>query len=191
MRETIQESIARLPRFQRAPDRVTRRFRNLKHNADILPKLQTQLETALNAYERFETVVYDCQGINDSGSDICVQIDPDRKDPHLICFQVKSFEDITKNAYLQELKAQRDDSFRKVRGLQHYFIILCTDVSKHRERIRSIMAEFRSAERTEVIEPAYAYTFLNLPNTRIEALVTRLMEYEDYVFRQGGCPTFS
>ena len=137
----------------------------------------------LEAYGRFEPVVYDCQGINDSGSDVTVRVNPQSKDPQLICFQVKSFDDLTKPTYLQELKAQRDDSFRKVRGLLHYFIILCTDAVKHREKIRSVAAEFRSAERTEVIEPGYAYTFLNLPKTRIEALVTRVMEAEDYVFQ--------
>ena len=183
MREEIQDSITRLLRFQRAPEKITKKFRHLKHNADILPKLQKQLEMVLDACGKFEPIVYDCQGINDDGSDIAVRFNPQGINPELICFQVKSFRDLEKASYMQELKAQRDDSFRKVGGLHSYFIVLCTDGAQHKNRIRNIMAEFRSGERTTVIEPAYAYTFLNLPQTRIEAFVTRLMEAEDYVFR--------
>ena len=50
--------------------------------------------------------------------------------PELICFQAKSFDDLAKKSYMQELKAQRDDSFRKVLGIHYYFLLLCTD-SKH------------------------------------------------------------
>ena len=33
----------------------------MKHNAGILPKLQTQLELVLNAHGRFHEVIYDTQ----------------------------------------------------------------------------------------------------------------------------------
>ncbi|MFL5561015.1 MAG: hypothetical protein ACJ79K_06045 [Gemmatimonadaceae bacterium] len=138
----------------------------------------------LASYGKFEPVVYDTQGINDDGSDLVLRCRPENSDgdPELICFQVKSYDDLLKKTYMQELKAQRDDSFRKVIGLRHYFLILCTDESLHRKKLRNIMAEFRSADRTEVIEPAFAYTFLHHPNTRVDALVKRAMEAEDYVF---------
>jgi hypothetical protein len=161
MRDTILDSITRLLRYQRTPESVTAKFGHLRHNADMLPSLQTQLETVLNAHGKFEPVVYDCQGINDDGSDIAVRFDPQSNNPELICFQVKSFQDLARPHYMQELKAQRDDSFRKVRGLRHYFIVLCTDAAKHKDRVRNVVSEFRSADRTEVIEPAYAYTFLH------------------------------
>jgi len=187
MPESIQDSIRRLIRYRRAPDRATSVLRQWKHNADILPRLQTQLETLLDAYGKFEPVVYDTQGIHDDGSDIVVRCRPKSEDrsPELICFQIKSFDDLGKKSYLQELKAQRDDSFRKVMRLSQYFIVLCTDSLKHKDRIRHVMAEFRSADRTEVIEPAFALTFLLHPKSRIEAVVTRSMQADDYVFKSA------
>ena len=185
MRESLQDSITRLLRYQRVPARATKLFRSWKHNSDILPKLQTQLEMVLDAYGKFEPVVYDTQGPRDDGSDVVLRYRP-RDSPdtfELICFQVKSFDDLAKTGYMQELKAQRDDSFRKVGGMRHYFLILCTDSEAHKDRVRNIMAEFRSADRTEVIEPGFAYTFLHHPKTRVEALIKRAMEEEDYVFQ--------
>lgn len=187
MPEPLKDTIRRLLRYQRAPVRATRQFRKWKHNADILPKLQTQLEMLLDAYGKFEPVVYDTQGIHDDGSDVVLRYCPEsgEKEFELICFQVKSFDDLLSKAYMQELKAQRDDSFRKVIGLQWYFLLLCTDNEKHKDKIRSISSEFRSADRTEIIEPAFAYTFLHHPKTRVEALVKRTMEADDLVFRRA------
>src|SRR5689334_13143362 len=149
MRETILDSITRLLRYQRAPGRITRMFRTWKHNIDTLPRLQQQLEMLLEAYGKFEPIVYDTQGIHDDGSDIVLRCYPEGSatESELISFQVKSFDDLAKKTYLQELKAQRDDSFRKVIGMRYYFIMLCTNAEAHREKIRSIMSEFRSADR--------------------------------------------
>jgi hypothetical protein len=144
-----------------------------------------QLELLLEAYGKFEPIVYDTQGILDHGTDLVLRYrsETSAEEPDLLCFQVKSFDDLSKKTYMQELKAQRDDSFRKVIGLRHYFLVLCTDAEEHKDRVRNIMAEFRSADRTEVIEPAFVYTFLNHPKTRVDALVKRVMEAEDLVFR--------
>jgi hypothetical protein len=187
MRESIQDSVTRLLRYQHAPEKATSLFRTLKHNADILPKLQAVLEMILQAYGKFEDVVYDVQGPRDDGSDVVLhcRAKDDEAEPELISFQVKSFDDLAKKNYMQELKAQRDDSFRKVRGLRYYFLLVCTDSKAHRDRVRNIMAEFRSADRTEVIEPTFAYTFLNHPKTRVDAFIKRLMEADDFVFRRA------
>lgn len=183
----MQDSITRLLRYQHAPEKTTSLFRTLKHNADLLPKLQAVLEMVLQAYGKFEDVVYDMQGPRDDGSDVVLRCRAknDGAEPELISFQVKSFDDLAKKNYMQELKAQRDDSFRKVRGLRYYFLLVCTDGKAHRDRVRNIMAEFRSAVRTEVIEPTFAYTFLHHPKTRVDAFIKRLMEADDYVFRRA------
>ena len=86
---------------------------------------------------------------------------------------------------MQELKAQHDDTFRKVIGLQQYFLFLCTDETKHKDRLRNIAAEFRSAHQTEIIEPAFAYTFLHHPRARIDAVVKRSLQAEDVVFKKA------
>lgn len=185
MTETIGDAITRLIRYQRVRDSATSYFQSVKHNLDILPGLQRQLETVLTAYGKFQPIVYDTQGIRDDGSDIVLRYHASNTQaaPTLLGFQVKSFDDLGKKTYLQELKAQRDDSFRKVVGLEQYYILLCTDAAVHREKIRSIAAEFRSATATVVVEPPYALTFLRHPRTRVEALVKRLHETDDIVFR--------
>lgn len=185
MPESIQDTLKRLLRYQRSPTLVTQTLRTWKHNADILPRIQAQLEVLLEAHGKFEPVVYDTQGIHDDGVDIVLRYRPkySNQPPELIGFQVKSFDDLKKKSYMQELKAQHDDAFRKVLRLRYLFIVLCTDSKAHKEKVRSIMAEFRSADRTEVIDPEFAFTFLHHPRTRIEAHVKRVMEAEDLVFR--------
>lgn len=187
MHDEIAEAITRLIRYQRAPESVTRELRGMQHNRDILPTLQRQVETVLQAHRKFQPIVYDTQGFLDDGSDIVLRYDHSGGEysPRLIGFQVKSFDDLNKKNYMQELKAQRDDSFRKVEGLNQYYIMLCTDSLTHKDKVRKIAAEFRSATRTEVIEPVYAITFLRHPKTRIEALVKRLFEADDVVFRSA------
>ena len=187
MRESTQDSIVRLLRYQRSPTPLTRRFRSWKHNADILPKLQIQLEMILEVYGKFEPIVYDTQGIHDDGVDIALGYQPEgySDQRRIIGFQAKSFSDLAKSDYLQSLKAQRDDAFRKVLGLSYYFIVLCTDAKEHGDKIRQINAEFKTAERTEIIEPAFAYSFLHHPKTRIEALIKRTFEDGDLVFKNA------
>ena len=135
MPESIQDVITRLLRYQRAPSKMTAEFRNSAHNDDILPTLQRQLEMILDAYGKFQPIVYDTQGILDHGSDMVLrhrEVSAANTEFELLSFQVKSYSDLCKKTYMQELKAQHDDTFRKVIGLQHYFLFLCTDELVHK-----------------------------------------------------------
>lgn len=187
MADLLLDSLVQLLRYQRAPEAATGQFRNLKHNAHILPALQIQLEAVSKAHGKFREVIYDIQGIRDDGADIIVRIPATEgeENDRLLGFQAKSFGDMSKPTHMQDLKAQRDDAFRKIIGLEYYFIFLCTDMAKHKDRVRSVMAEFKSADRTEVIEPAFAFTFLHHPITRIDAFVKRSLEAGDMVFRDA------
>jgi hypothetical protein len=186
LRDSIQDTITRLIRFQRAPQAVAIAFRKLKHDADLLPRLQGQLETILDAYGKFHPIVYDTQGIRDDGSDVVLRIDGnDTQDVELLGFQVKSFDDLEKDGYMQNLKAQALESLNNIKGLGKYFIVLCTDPKAHKRTIRLVEAAFKTTDKTEVIEPEFAYTFLFMPKTRIEAIVMRTMEADDYVFKEA------
>lgn len=187
MQETVQDSIIRLLRYQRVPLGITREFRSWKHNSDILPKLQSQLEMVLEAYGKFQPIVYDTQGINDDGVDIALPYWPEGNSDQksVIGFQVKSFDDLAKADYLRSVKAQHDDAYRKVSGLSYYFVLLCTDATLHKDKIRQIESEYRSDSSTEIVEPQYAYTFLHHPKTRVEALIKRVFEAEDLVFKRA------
>jgi hypothetical protein len=124
MYESIQDIITRLMRYQRTPDKITSGFKRWKHNKDILPILQRQLEMILWSYRKFQPIVYDTQGILDDGSDLILrhrEVSMNEQEFEIISFQIKSYDDLCKTNYMQELKAQRDDSFRKVLGLNYYF----------------------------------------------------------------------
>lgn len=188
MTQELLEVYERLLKRQRSPAAATRQFQHWKHDADLLPKLLVQLDAVLAALNKFEPIVYNTQGILDDGTDVAVryrtsnQGDEERE---LIGFQVKSYGDLSKPDCMKDLKAQHDDTFRKVRGLSYYFILLCTDAEKHAKKVQNIQAEFRSAERTKVIEPRLVYTFLNSPVTTAEALVKRIRQADDIVFRNA------
>jgi hypothetical protein len=113
MTDSILDTIV-LARYRRAPVDATAAFQRMKHNSTILPKLQTQLESILNAHGRFRDVIYDTQGIHDDGVDAVVRIPPTESDgtPKLIGFQVKSYDDMIKPGYLKDLKAQHSDATR-------------------------------------------------------------------------------
>jgi hypothetical protein len=118
---------------------MTRLFREWKHDADILPRLQAQLEMLLEVYGKFEPVVYNTQGMHDDGADVVIRFRPENADEdwELIGFQVKSFDDLANPKYMRELKAQRDDAFRKVVGMRDYFLLLCTDGDADGDKVRS------------------------------------------------------
>lgn len=187
MNDPILDSMLFLTNYRRAPIEATATFRKMKHNSGILPKLQAQLELVLNAHGRFREVIYDTQGIHDDGVDALVRISSSDSDatPGLIGFQVKSFDDMKNSGYLKDLKAQHSDAFRKVQGLTHYFIMLCTDITVHRDRVRSVESEFRSTPKVTIIEPQFAYSLLHHPATRIDAIVKRMVESQDLVFRDA------
>src|ERR1041385_8879500 len=73
MQEPLLHSVTRLLRYQRTTEAATARFHTWKHDADILPKLQQQLEMFLAAHGKFREVIYNTQGILDDGSDMIIR----------------------------------------------------------------------------------------------------------------------
>src|SRR5262245_17964134 len=176
-------------RFNRTLVVETREFRDLKHNEDLCPRFQAQLESVLNAVGLYEPIVYDTQGILDHGADVVVRIRDERRGDEepseLIGLQIKSYDDFKSKDLFQLLKAQRDDAFRKIIGLSWYYIVLCTDEAKDKNTIRNIEAEFKTADRTIVIEPTYALNFIRMSDRKIQGIVTRLEQADDIVFRKA------
>jgi hypothetical protein len=173
-------------RLQRILPIETRDFRSKKHNEELCPQLQHQLEAVLNATGQFEPVVYDTQCFRDDGIDVAIRIKKRGcSERELVGFQIKSYDDFRGKGLFRTLKAQRDDALRKAEGLIAYYILLCTDELEDKETIRNIESEFKSADKTIVIEPTYCLGFLRLNARRIEGLVTRLQNANDYVFRRA------
>jgi hypothetical protein len=185
----IQKLVGELVFLRRSAPERTKIFRALKHNDDLCPMLQRQLEAMTRGLAKYRPIlVYDTQGIRDDGGDIilnCAERDERSGDEHvwLIAFQIKSHADLSDPSCLQKIKAQRDDALRKIVGLKDYYILLCTDEELHKDRIRNISAEFRSADRTLVVEPGFAYQFLHMPELRVNAFLKRMLETGDFVYR--------
>jgi hypothetical protein len=182
---TVPDIIERLTRFERSPIAYTKRFRQLKHNTDLCPRLQEQVESMMRSFGKYRTITYDTQGIWDQGADVVLDFREEESEQREICFQIKSYDDLEQDRWLNNLKAQRDDAFRGVRQLHHFYIVLCTDQAAHRNKVRQVSAAFRGAERTFVIEPAYAWTLLTLQEFRIDAHVKRSLDSEDVVLRDA------
>jgi hypothetical protein len=139
----------------------------------------------LDAYGKFQPIVYDTQGIRDDGSDVVLRTGSDgTQGMEILGFQVKSFDDLERDGYLQNLKAQALESLSNI-NVDKYFILLCTDPKEHKKAIRFIESAFKTVGKVEVIEPEFAYTFLFTNKTRIEAFVKRTMEADDYVFKEA------
>ncbi len=185
---TAADIIERFIRYERSLQRETSQFEHLTHNADLCPAVQRQLERIMDAFSGFIPLVYDTQGPRDDGVDVLARSEREgdsESTPDLIGFQIKSHKEFRQKDFFLKLKAQRDDACRKVRGLTHYYILLCTDEAANKDTIRNIEQEFRSARQTFVIEPSYVHYFLNLSQTRIEGFVTRALSSEDIVFRRA------
>lgn len=167
----------------------TREFKTLRHNEDLCPRFQYQLETILRAMGKFEPWVYDTQGFHDRGADVVIRVRNERASDHerpeLFAFQIKSYADFRQPDLFRTLKAQRDDAFRKIANLSAYYLALCTDEHKDKAIVRNIEAEFQDAERTLIIEPTYCLNFIRLPERKIEGSVTRIEQAEDIVFRRA------
>ena len=123
-------------RLQRTLVVETREFRDLRHNDDLCPRAQLQLENVLNATGRFEPIVYDTQGFHDQGADIVIRVRDqrrlDQEPPELIGFQLKSFGDFRGRDLLKNLKAQRDDALE--RSATYPDTTSCCALTKHETR---------------------------------------------------------
>ncbi len=183
--QTVADIIDRLTRFERSPRLRTRAFRHPKHNADLCPRMQHQVEVILRGFGKHRSVVYDTQGVRDDGADVVLGYRESEQDRRHICFQLKSFDDLEGHRWLNTLKAQRDDAMTRVRDLEHLYIVLCTDQTVHRDKIRQVSATYRDAPKTTVIEAQYAWTLLTLPEYRLDVHVTRMLDADDTVIRDA------
>lgn len=184
--------------FRRTAVEATEIFASWKHDADLCPKLQRQIEVAYSAIEKYQTITYDIQGPRDAGTDVILR-EPTDGDYEYVCFQVKSHDDLKNPDYLRILKAQYFDSqSRYGQQLRDYYILLCSslvsfDQTKARSitsravkgKIRVISGEFARTPHVHVIEPEYALAFLRLAYAQIDAVVKKRLGETDVVQREA------
>jgi hypothetical protein len=156
----------------------------MKHNEYLCPQVERQLDEVLNCFLKHAQAAYDIQGINDRGVDVLLKYADEDAEFRYLGFQLKSFDDLKTPRYLKELRSQcyqAQVAFGEL--LEHYFIVLCTDVKVHHGKIREVKNAFAKDELVTVIDPAYALSFLKLSSTRIAAVVEAMLRDDDVVLK--------
>jgi hypothetical protein len=173
--------IANALRYTPAPVADTARLRQFRHDADLLPRLQVQLQRVLEGFHRDSNVVYDIQGRNDNGCDLLVRLTTSH-DCQFIGFQVKSHRELLTEDAVNLLIRQHFDAKQRYAPLLKFYIFLAADLSEagpqHRV-IRAIQQRFSTEANVVIISPQYAESFLRLSNTAIDALITQTMRTGD------------
>lgn len=182
MADYVKLILDELLRYRLSPAAATKGFKRRRHNLDLCPAVERQLNTCLDCTLKYHRVAYDVQGPRDRGSDIVLRHGED--DEHkFVVMQLKSYDDVKEKDYLTKLKAQSFEVQSDYREqLDQYFILLCTDALEHSNQLRNIKSDFKAASRTTVVDPTYVWTFLQLSALSIEAVVESILKQEDAVY---------
>ena len=157
----------------------------MKHDKDLLPAFQRQLERVLDSYGKLSPITYDTEGFHDQGVDIAIRRHNEKDEfDSLIGFQIKSTDDLLQRKWLRTLKSQHYES-SVIKGLQQYYIVVCVHEEGHKDRVRKIEGAFKNAPRTKVIEPSFADYFLSLSQERIDAYIRRTLAGGDVVLKKA------
>jgi len=186
MDDHISKLLYELLKLRRALPEETQIFKDLKHDRDLCPKFQAQIENVLAAFEKYHQITYDIQGPRDQGTDILVRL-PINDEDNFICLQIKSEDDLRNRDYLKLLKSQLFDTDPASPRILDYYIILCANTTDKsvKDKVRLTGATFGKTPKVTVIEPEYARTFLWLKTTQIDAITRNRLGANDVVFREG------
>jgi len=179
------EVIDGLLRYKQNTIKSTEVFKSMKHNKNLCPAVDKISKSILDCFNKYQKVVYDIQGIGDRGSDILIRFGQKNFDKYIV-MQIKSYDDLEKDIYLSKLRLQFDDASDEYgEKLVHYYILLCTDEEKHKNKIRQINNKFSKKTNVTVIEPTYMISFLTHSQLRINAFVEYLTKKEDIVYKNA------
>jgi hypothetical protein len=163
----------------RASVESTAEFKQMKHNSVLVPAFNTKLEEIISLFERYHKVSYDIQGIRDNGVDVFLKYECRSQDIS-IGLQIKSFNDLEEQAWLNKLKAQVTDA-KNCYSLTDFYIIFCTDSALHRDKIRNATASLSQIPKTYVVTPEQAKYFLGFKQHQIAAHIKRKISEDDFV----------
>jgi hypothetical protein len=180
--ELLSEMLAR----KRATRTATRAFQRLKHDRDLCPAFLDSIATILDVYKSHSTRAYDIQGMQDRGVDILIRFEEGRD----IGVQVKSFAEFEKWAagndkqFIQRLKSQYADAMQ-TRKVDAYYIVLCTDATKHEKQVRSIGAQFAAFSSVTIISPQEAMAFYNTGESQLAGATARMLCEDDLLLEKA------
>ena len=185
MNRCLERLIFEMMQYYRSDIQSTQDFVKMKHNRHLCPALEKKCEDIIGALEKYHNVAYDIQGFRDMGTDVLIRV-TEEEETRYICFQIKSEDDLSKKGFLKTLKSQLFDCESHFQILSEYYILLCCDGRKNKEKIRLIKGEFAKKDRVFVIDPEFGLTFLRLKRIHIDALIKGILGHEDIVIKEAS-----
>jgi hypothetical protein len=168
-------------------DSDTARFSDFRHNNDLCPRFQKNVDALLSTYSSYYADAQDIQGMSDEGVDVLLRY-VDRNGSRMRAgIQVKShkeFEDWMKKSergggsMVEKLLAQYGRAKNNAK-INDYYIVLCTNEEVHRDWIRQITAAFKNFEDVKVITPKKALAFFEMSDDEVSLNVTRILCADD------------
>ncbi|MGZ2454207.1 hypothetical protein ACVIRO_007024 [Rhizobium ruizarguesonis] len=160
-------------------------FKTKKHDADLCPMFESLGVQILRAYKANRAGCHDIQGMRDDGVDVLLKYDSE-DGATKVGLQIKSYPEFRDWAskkdktFMKTLKSQYTEAMQNV-GVEHYFLILCTDAHEHRKQIRMISAEIKNFADLTIVKPEQVRGFTLLSHWELQATVTRLLCQDDPV----------
>lgn len=172
--------------FARSSREKTSFFMTVSHNLDLCPRYEMKIDQITQAFKKYnKNIVCDVQGFRDCGTDVAVKVSLNKTETEHICFQIKSEDDLRGKDYLKDLKAQYFDTRGRYHNLIDYYILLCCDSIRNKDKIRTIVGEFSKEAIVHVIVPEQALTFYHIGVMYIDAVIKAKLGSEDVIFRMS------
>jgi len=166
----------------------TSNFKELKHNKDLVPAFNNKLNDIIEYFDRYHKISYDIQGIRDKGIDVLVKYDYEYNN-NLIGIQIKSFDDLEEKEWTTKLKAQITDviSHYGSKNLVDFYIAFCTDISKHKDKIRNATADLAGIKNINlhILSPEQSLYFIQLADFQIGSYLKKKLSEDDPIVTEA------
>lgn len=183
------EMLAEHLKGRRVSPTATAAFADLRHDRDLCPHIANQVNTMLGVYRAYGQEVHDIQSFRDDGVDVLLVYEDKDGEERKVGLQIKSEDEFRqweakKLALIQILKGQAAQAVANVR-LDAFYIVLCVDAVRHRQRIRNVCSELKNFSQCEIIEPIDALGFYQMEPMDLWARTTRMLCNRDVVLRRA------
>jgi hypothetical protein len=179
---TLRELLEELLRFREAPTAQTAGFKS--NHDELCSAFQSQINAMGDSFLKYDQISYIVQGPRDQGVDVLLKTSSGDDTESFVGIQIKSYGELEDrdSTLSKNLKSAFFDARNHYgSNLQRYYIALCGDAKRHALRISAITTEFAKEPAVRVIGPRYLFTFVNLPDIKLSAIVDYFLREDDEV----------
>ncbi len=185
MGKDVNQLIAQVLNINDCNSADTSEFKNLKHNNDLVPKFKDNFKKLAKLINPYYNDCYDIQGVTDDGVDVLLKyLSETESETHRIGFQIKSYDDITKKNWLQNLKAQMFEA-QGIWKTDDLYIVFCTDAIEHKDELRIAIAEIQKSSDVHIVEPEKALTFFKFNSIDIFTIIYNFYHANDSLLKKA------